>query len=467
MPLDVKQCIESLGYKCPISSDWYSKIESWGRWYHGTTAFHLYKTYNGTKFVQNRKFTLNMSKTMCEDRADILMNEHTDIVVDDQTAQKYLDDLFDREDFWTQANQLIEFVSWSGTGAFVVRQETDPVRGAQTHIDYVSALSIYPLAWKNNQITACAFVSAYVDQVAGTLLYVAVHAPNAEGVYVVNNSCFDSDGKRVALPAGVMESWVSGSVYPTFQIIKLGMLNNLMPNNPMGIAIYANAIDVLKALDNTFDSLANEFILGRKRIFVDSSIVNVDSASGEMVPIFDSNDTVFYGIPGIGADTATSLPIKESNMSLRVEQHVATIQMLLDVLSMKAGFGRGFYQFEAAQVTTATEVISTDSKMYRRVRKDEIPLENALRQLTKVLLLFGGFDPEQEISIKFDDSVIEDTNAIAMRSLQEYSQGVISLEQYNERVNSLRAKAAARVARQTRMQLQQNQPPVDTTQVDL
>jgi A118 family predicted phage portal protein len=239
------------------------------------------------------------------------------------------------------------------------------------------------------------------------------------------------------------------------------MLNNFESNNPMGVAIYANAIDIIKSLDNTFDSLVNEFVLGRKRIFVDSSIVNVDNTSGEIVPLFDPSDTVFYGIPGMSGDDGKSLPIKESDMTLRVKDHVDAIQTNLDLLSLKAGFGRGFYRFETMQVTTATEVISTDSKMYRRIRKDEIPLEVALRNMAKVALFFGGFDPEVEITVKFDDSVIEDSNAIAQRCLQEYQAGVISLEVYYERVDKLRERAAKAMAKRIRKELEADAPEPD------
>lgn len=442
---DVISTLNSLGYRCPLTADWYSRIDSWEKWYTGYTNFHTYRTYNGTRFVTNTKFSLRMAKTLSEDRADILLNEHTDIIVESARAQKFLDDLFDREDFWARANQLVEKVGWSGTGAFVQYKSGDQVK-----IDYVDAKAIYPLQWQGNDITACAFASQYVGPDGNILLSLVIHAPNRiTGKYYVRSHLIDEKGRETPLPNNVHAMWDSNSTYPTFQIVRLASLNNFDRNNPMGIAIYANALDVLKSLDNAYDSMANEFTLGRKRIFVDSSIVNVDTTTGDIIPIFDASDTVFYGIPGMSGDDGKGLPIKESDMNLRVQEHIDAIQTNLDLLSLKAGFGRGFYRFEAMQVTTATEVISTDAKMYRRIRKDEIPIATALRALTKSLLFLGGFDPEQEISINFDDSVIEDSNAVAQRSLQEYQAGVISLEQYYARVDKLREKAASARAKRT------------------
>ena len=45
----------------------------------------------------------------------------------------------------------------------------------------------------------------------------------------------------------------------------MNIVNNINKNNPMGIAVFANSIDVLKAIDIVFDSYNNEFILGRKK----------------------------------------------------------------------------------------------------------------------------------------------------------------------------------------------------------
>lgn len=443
---DVIQTLNSLGYRCPLQSGWYGKVDEWEKWYTGRTDFHTYKTYNGTRFVTCQKKTLRMAKTLSEDRADILLNEHTDIVVEQARAQKFIDDLFDKEKFWERANQLIEKVGWSGTGAFVQYKQ-----GENIHIDYADAKSIYPLMWSGDNVTACAFASTYIGNDGKPLLSIVVHAPNpVTGLYYVRNHLVDESGREVGLPNNIHAMWDSGSKYPTFQIVRLAMQNNFERNNPMGIAIFANAIDILKSLDDAYDSMANEFMLGRKRIFVDSSIVNVDTTTGEIIPLFDVSDVVFYGIPGMSGDDGKGLPIKEIDMTLRVTEHVSAIQNNLDLLSLKTGFGRGFYRFEAMQVTTATEVISTDAKMYRRIRKDEIALTSALQALTKTLLFLGGFSAEQEISVKFDDSVIEDSNAIAQRSLQEYQAGVISLEQYYERVDKLREKAASARAKRTR-----------------
>lgn len=60
--------------------------------------------------------------------------------------------------------------------------------------------------------------------------------------------------------------------------------------NPMGVALFANSIDVLAKIDLEYDSYANEFTLGRKRIFVAPEMLT--DANGSQV--FDPDDSVFY-----------------------------------------------------------------------------------------------------------------------------------------------------------------------------
>ena len=72
------------------------------------------------------------------------------------------------------------------------------------------------------------------------------------------------------------------------------MANNLDDNSPLGISLYANCMDTLKALDVAFDSLAMEMILGKKRIIVPASAVkSVRDTKGNEHRYFDANDSVY------------------------------------------------------------------------------------------------------------------------------------------------------------------------------
>ncbi len=55
------------------------------------------------------------------------------------------------------------------------------------------------------------------------------------------------------------------------------------------MAVFASSIDTLRKMDTEYDSYANEFNLGRKRIFVAPELTTDENGNA----VFDENDTVF------------------------------------------------------------------------------------------------------------------------------------------------------------------------------
>ena len=263
------------------------------------------------------------------------------------------------------------------------------------------------------------------------------------GEYVIKNAVLTCDSgsvegkelkpeewKRLKPFANLEKEAKTASAEPQFVIDRLNITNNAEESNPMGISIFANAIDTLKKLDIEYDSYCNEFELGRKRIFVAPELLtNVDGS-----PTFDPDDGVFYSLPE-DYDKGKDGLIKEIDMTLRAEAHSKAINDDLNYLSMKCGFGTDRYQFGTSGVKTATEIISENSDMYRMIKKHEIILEDALKQLIRIIIRLGivtgnSLNLDTEIVINFDDSIIEDKDTERKRDLQDLSAGIMSHAEY-------------------------------------
>jgi A118 family predicted phage portal protein len=432
--VDVRRWLKKQGYST-LPSDWYDKIEEWRSWYKGKVdSFHSYKQFNGSVFVQRTRKTLGMAKKVSEDKADLLLNDRCEINVSPQNAQKYLDDVLDDTLFWPRGNQLVELASALGSGAFV-----EYLSRGKIEIDCVPADCCFPLAWNNGEVTESAFASE-VNTVTGRVTYVNIHRLAPTGNYYVENHMLDCEGKEIELPAGLLPEFDTKSDTPLFQYIKPAGVNNYDSTIPMGVSVFANAIDILKGVDLVYDSYCNEFQLGKKRIFVRDSATRVKAGPDGVtfVPVFDPNDTEFYAFDMKETDD----PIHEIDMNLRAEPHEIALQRNLDLLSEKCGFGKGYYQATADSVQTATGVISQNSQLFRRIRKDEIILEHALKGLVSAVFVLGGQTPPQEINISFDDSIVEDTDAESKRALLEVQAGVISHKRYLMNVYDLTEKQA-------------------------
>lgn len=107
----------------------------------------------------------------------------------------------------------------------------------------------------------------------------------------------------------------------------------------------------------------------------------------------------------------------------------------LNYLSLKCGFGTERYKFDCSGVKTATEVISENSDMYRMIKKHEIILEDVLEELVRIIIRLGivlgnPLNPDTEITIDFDDSIIEDKEAERQSDRQDVSMGAMALFEY-------------------------------------
>lgn len=119
-------------------------------------------------------------------------------------------------------------------------------------------------------------------------------------------------------------------------------------------------------------------------------------------------------------------------MTLRTAEHNAGLQDMLNALSSKCGFGENHYKFDNGNISTATQVISENSSMFRTIKKHEIIMEDVLIELCRIILRLGntymgaGLNEDVEISIDFDDSIIEDKATDFARDMQMVSAGIMN-----------------------------------------
>ncbi len=434
------------GYNPEVKDVLQTYIDQWESWYKGNVKnFHNYFIYNGKKKVPQVRYTMNMAKEISEDWSDILWSEKCKISLKDEQAQEQFDELIDSLDLYTLINQSIEKSGALGTEATVVSvydliQNEDgmylDVSNAKTRIDLVDIDWVYPLTWNNKEITECAFGSVeYVKGVRYVIL--SVHKLAENGNYHIYNHLFrDNNGNLTEITEqdDTMKDFDTKSNVKWFSIFKSLLTNNLFNNSPFGIPHYANAIDNLKAVDISFDALKNEIKDGRKRIFARADMFNFDE--GQQRLVFDPNDISIYQLP-TGA-TKDDL-IQSDSDALRTSQQIETLNANLNILGNKVGFGENHYHFDGTTLSTATAVVSSNSKLFRRKKKLEIGYESAIYDLVKAICYasseFGTYNIDTEdMVIQFDDSIIEDKEAESIRALRELSAGVLSKQEYREKI---------------------------------
>lgn len=433
----IRQTLSKKGINIP-TGDVYDMIEVWKSWYRGNVNdFHYYNIMlaDGTT-RQCERLTMSMPKKICEDFQRLLWSENVDISLNSKNKTAKLWEILNSEDnnFMTMFPQLIEKTFAIGTGALVEYLEDGEVK-----IDYLEADEIIPYKFKNDRIMGLITVSKFIKNDPKKCYYTHLTYHEFEkGMYLKYNELYKSDkeqelGKEIDFEEyyGMPAVLSFATDNPHFQIIKPLIANNFDSKSPMGISAFANSIDRLKAIDTKYDLFNKEFELGKKTIMVDSTSLKKKAEANpdgtiKYVSYFDKNNQVFQAVSGMDGQ-----PVKEIDFSLRHTAFIESINAELNWLSANVGLGNDFYNFDGKAMKTATEVISENSDTFRTKRSQEIMLEGALRGLIKAVMELSGTPvQDKDITIEFDDSIINDDDAKLDRGLKLFNSDIISKETF-------------------------------------
>ena len=461
--------VRQYNYNPDVKNQINTYIEQWKSWYVGNVKkFHNYYIYNGNRRVYQKRFSMNMAKKISEDWSDILWSEKCEISLKNDDSQKQFEEVSNNVDLYTIINQALEKSGALGTEGTVVSvydiiQNEDgmylDVSEAKTRVDLVDIDWIFPLSWNNKEITECAFGS--VEYVKGKKYVVlSVHKLNDNGNYVIHNHLFsDENGLLTEIEDSekTLKEFDTKSNVKWFSIFRPLLTNNLFNNSPFGIPHYANAIDNMMAVDISFDALKNEIKDGKRRTFVRADMFNYDNGTQKMV--FDPNDISVYQLPK-GA-TKDDL-IQSETDDLRTDKQINTLNTNLNILGDAVGFGENHYHFDGTNLSTATAVVSSNSKLFRRKKKLEIGYESAIYDLVNAICYasseFGKYNINTEdMVIQFDDSIVEDKEAESNRAMREVQQGVLSKVEYRMKIFG----ETEEIAKQKIEEIESTEPDVD------
>lgn len=421
------------------------KLDIWDQWYRGhVDKFHQYKIYEGKRNIQKTRRTLNMAARVCQDWADLLLNEKVELSASDEYTEEVLHRLLDQVNFYVKGNNLIEAAFAKG-GGFLI-QYWD---GKKVNQKYITQDMYYPISFDSGKVTEAAFASKITVK-GQEYTYLETHTIGEDGCYQIENQILKSTNNSLSEVPDMYDTLAldqyiyTGSPVPTFQQVRPNIANRDKFDSPYGTSVFAGATDILEGVDIVYDAYISEILLGRKRIFANDSVTNVHiTENGETIKAFDPSDEVFYLLPA-NADNPTAPPVIECNMQLRVAELDSAMQTQLNLLSQACGFGANGYKWDSGNVSTATQVISENSKMFRTLHKHESVLRTAIIDMAHSLLNFEArynndnkIDLNATITVDFDDSIIEDTAEKRRQAMLEFNSGLIDAIEYYMQVYKL------------------------------
>ena len=451
---DLKKQLHEKGIDI-INEDYYEHINVWKSWEQGSVDnFHFYniKIADGTE-VQCEKKTMNMAKKGANDMQKLLWSNKCVIKLATDEKTKKLWGILDskQNNFTIMFPQMIEFACALGTTAMT--QYKDSL--GRTRIEYINDPSIIvPYAYDNFNITGFIVFDQWQEQENKKTVYythLTYHEFKTEKdendelkqVYRKYNELYKSKDKSqlgkeidfsIKFP-NVEELVEYDTDTPHFQIIKPPLANNIDMNSPMGISIFANSIDKLKAIDNKYDSFDMEFVDGKRRILVDKTAlkstpqVESDGSISQQI-FFDRNDRTYVAMNGM-----KDQPVKDISFDLRYKEHIEAINSELNWYSGDLGFGEDWYKFDGSGRATATEIISQNDDAFRTKQTYEVVIKDVIIDLVKAVCYLEGIEIEEnEIQIDFDNSRFENQTATQQRLEREVNMGITGKVEYRMKV---------------------------------
>lgn len=436
--MNLRDYIEKAGYKL-VDSTYYSLIDNWLSWYKGKVdSFHRYRVYNGQKWQNCTRATLNMAKKGPEAWADLLWNHECQITV--SSDQELVDAVLDTNTFTDEFNELTEQAWALGTGAVVVYPEH-----GETVLDYLTAPYVFPIEWRGSKIISCAFAGEHVED-KKKIVYLMIHVRQSDGSYRVYNKFFERVGdtdeiREIDTPEGILDEYTTK--VKRFAIIRPGIANNINPKSPMGISVYANHLDNLKSIDLAYDGAKVAMQLGRPRMGVSGAMQKPGPDGLESV--FDPNDMGVYDL-GTAPGEDSSIRVDDLTTQYRAADFEGSLQTQLNVYSQNLSLGDKAFRLDPVSFTTATQVISSDTKMLRAMEKHHARIRPAVIDIVRAVLDASGHNPDVEVEVNFDDSATRDKEAERLRFWQQVTLGKFPYWRYLHKYEGYDEKEAKAIA---------------------
>ena len=474
--------IFELGGVPAFSQFYYYGVFIWKYLYRG-----LYKPWHvvpvtavGAKPNETRQlFRLNTAKAVSAELASLVWGEECEfsvstagweeqvnedgVIINPDPLKEFIADVLRRNAFGEKMQELIEQGMALGGAAIKVwhdvrrdREGNELPETGGIRLGYCMADQFVAIAWDNAQITEAVFISRRARK---GWYYTRLEWHRWDGeTYTITNELYKADMQRganadsqdilgIRCPLAELAELYPGlepeTVVPVdeslFSYFRTPIANNIDDNSPLGVSIYANALETLHAIDICYDSFVTEFRLGKKKIIVPARFLRavVDPQTGRQVRYFDPNDETYVGV----ADDDGTAGIHDISVELRVEEHVAALNALLSILCLQLGFSASTFSFDAQHgLKTATEVVSENSKTYKTIKTVQNQLrpmlEHMVRNIIDVAILYGmewqGQSIESlvangyEVQITFDDGVTQDRQTNLNEGIMLVNSGLLS-----------------------------------------
>lgn len=197
-------------------------------------------------------------------------------------------------------------------------------------------------------------------------------------VYLVSNRCFiSSSSTSLGVPIdmektpwkGLMpEAAIENLEKPLFSVFKTPMANNIEPESPLGMSIFAEALEELKDLDVAYSRNAGEIFDSERIVLADDRLMfqgSVKDSDGNVIRKYLKKPRYVKNVLSESPENF----YQEINPNLNTDTRIKGINNILSIIAYKCGYSNGYFSFDSMTgIQTATGVEASQQRTIQFIK---------------------------------------------------------------------------------------------------
>lgn len=288
------------------------------------------------------------------------------------------------------------------------------VAEGKIQVDFIQADKFFPTDFdETGKILGAIFVQT---RKIGSRYYTRLERHRMkDGTYEITNQAFSSNncdylGKRV--PLGEVQEWkdlaesltIKNVKQPLFGYFRPAIANTIDSNSPLGVSVYANAVNLIADADKQYSRLLWEFESGERALIANAMAFKRDKDGRPRLPdkrlyrTLEVEDMDFF---------------REWSPELREEELAKGLNRILRQVEFNCGFAYGTLSEVSDTEKTAEEIRASKQRSYATVSDNQKALKNALLELVYAMDVWCTLyelapKGDYSVSFDFDDSIEAD-----------------------------------------------------------
>lgn len=211
-----------------------------------------------------------------------------------------------------------------------------------------------------------------------------------DGVYLISNRCFisesstslgtETDITKTPWKELMSDVGIENIEKPLFAVFKTPMANNIDIVSPLGMSIFAEALEELKDLDVAYSRNAKEIYDSKRTVLADERLFEGKAimVDGEIVRVKPKMPDYIRNVLSEGQENF----YQEINPNLNTDTRVKGINNILSILAYKCGYSNGYFSFDSMTgIQTATGVEASQQRTIQFIKDVRDKLEMTMDDL--------------------------------------------------------------------------------------